>query len=286
MNPLALNDFTVKDSFDAANKIQQIPKELFDSVYKFASFGMISLFTNVPLAKSIDIILKRVYSENLVTTNLTKRTMNKLLKDASSKTAFTLNDKGYKHIDCVSMRSPLGLLLGNVFMTELEKHMIQNLIDKNLIKFYIRYIDDTLLLVKDEDIDSILKELNSYNKNITFTVDRFINGDVFFLDVKIHQNSTDIYYKDMHTSQCINYCSQTTWKRRTSWIKALYHCAHKICNYKQVLDKQSSQIKTFMSWNGYSKRVQNAVIKRIKKNKSHSKLTNDDDRMKTWLGLP
>ena len=72
LNPLTLNDFTVKDLFDAANKIQQIPKELFDSGYKFVSFDVISLFTNVPLAKTIDIILKHVYSENLVTTNLIK----------------------------------------------------------------------------------------------------------------------------------------------------------------------------------------------------------------------
>ena len=34
LNLLTLNEFTVKDSFDAANKIQHIPKELFDSGYK------------------------------------------------------------------------------------------------------------------------------------------------------------------------------------------------------------------------------------------------------------
>ena len=73
-NPWTLNDFTVNDSFDAANKIQQIPKELFNSSYNFVSFDVISLFTNVPLAKLLIYILKRVYSENLVTTNLTKET--------------------------------------------------------------------------------------------------------------------------------------------------------------------------------------------------------------------
>ena len=72
LNPLTLNDFIVNDSFDASNKIQKIPKELFDSGYKFVSFDVISLFTNVPLARTIDIILKHAYSENLVTTNLTK----------------------------------------------------------------------------------------------------------------------------------------------------------------------------------------------------------------------
>ena len=70
-------------------------------------------------------------------------------------------------------------------MTELEKDIIQKLIDKKFMKFYIRYVDDTLLLVKDGDIDPILKEPNSYNKNIKFTIDRFIKEDVHFLNIKI-----------------------------------------------------------------------------------------------------
>ena len=67
LNGLTLNDFTVNDSFDDANKVQEIPKKLFDSGYKFVSFDIKSLFTNEPLAKTIDIILKLVYSEKLVT---------------------------------------------------------------------------------------------------------------------------------------------------------------------------------------------------------------------------
>ena len=60
MNPVTLNDFTVKDSIDAANTIQEIPKEWFYSGYKFAGFDVISLYSNVLLTKTIDIILKRV----------------------------------------------------------------------------------------------------------------------------------------------------------------------------------------------------------------------------------
>ena len=124
----------------------------------------------------------------------------------------------------VSFRTPLA----NVFMTELEKDIIQKLIDKKFIKFYIRYVDDTLPLVKDEGMDPILKEPNSYNKNIKFTVDRFIKEESHFLDIKIHQNSTDVYYKDTHTGQYINYRCQTPWKLKTPWIKASYYCARKI----------------------------------------------------------
>ena len=123
-------------------------------------------------------------------------------------------------------RSLLGLLLANVFMTELEKDITQKLIDKQVIKFYIRYVDDTLLLVKDGDIDPILKEPNSYNNNIKFTVDCFINEDVHFLD---------IYYKDKHTGHYNNHLGQTPWKLKTSWIKAFYHSTHKMCSNKRSL---------------------------------------------------
>ena len=61
------------------------------------------------------------------------------------------------------MVSPLRRPLANIFMTELDKHIIQKLIDKKFTKFYIQYVDDTLLLVKDEDITPILKELKSYS---------------------------------------------------------------------------------------------------------------------------
>ena len=41
-----------------------------------------------------------------------------------------------------------------------------------------------------------------------------------------------------------------------------------------------------MSWNGYQKWVWNSVIKRIGRNKSQSRLRDDEDRKKIWLDLP
>ena len=101
-----------------------------------------------------------------------------------------------------------------------------------------------------------------------------------FLDIMIHENNTDIYYKDTHTGQYIHYRSQTPWKLKTSLIKPLYHRANKRCSKKQSLNKQITQIKTFMSWNGYSKRVRNSVIKSLETNRSSSILTDDDNRNK------
>ena len=40
--------------------------------YKFVSFDVVSLFTNVPLKRTLDIILNRVYKDKLIQTTLKK----------------------------------------------------------------------------------------------------------------------------------------------------------------------------------------------------------------------
>ena len=87
LNPLTHNELILKDSFDAAEKIRNIPNNLFEDGYVFVSFDVESLFTNVPLKRTIDIILKGVYQDNL-TTNVKKRNLKKEILDTCTKTSF------------------------------------------------------------------------------------------------------------------------------------------------------------------------------------------------------
>ena len=66
LNPLTTNEFSLKDSYNATTRIQNIPQDLFDKGYQFISFNVESLFINVPLTKTIDIILNRIYNQNLI----------------------------------------------------------------------------------------------------------------------------------------------------------------------------------------------------------------------------
>ena len=251
----------MKDSFEAVDCIHSIPPELFDEGYHYISFDVTSLFTNVPLNRTIKIILKRVYEEKLVKTNLKK----KLIKDSCSKTAFMFNGKIYKQIDGVSMGSSLGPVLANVIMTEFEKIIVNKLITDGIIKFYIRYVDDTLVLAKEKDIVNTMKEFNSFDKNIKFTMDKFDDGIVHFLDIKINRCETDLYYKSTHIGQYSDFLSQNPWRLKTSWIKALNDRATKICSSNELLTHQINKIKTFMSWNNYPKYVRDSFIKRLQK---------------------
>lgn len=88
-----------------------------------------------------------------------KSTFKKLIQDSCTK-------KMHKQIDGVLMGSLLGPVLANMIMTEFERLVMDKLIRDRLIKFYVRYVDDTLVLAKAEDIYNILKQFNSFDTSI------------------------------------------------------------------------------------------------------------------------
>ena len=118
LNPLTQNVYSIKDSFEAVDRIRSMPTELFDESYRYFFFDVTSLFTNVPLNNTINIILHRIYKENIVKTNMRKSTLKKLIKGSCTKTAFSFDGRIYKQIDGVFMGLSLGPVLANVTLTE------------------------------------------------------------------------------------------------------------------------------------------------------------------------
>ena len=82
--------------------------------------------------------------------------MKQLIIDAFTKAAFSFNNRNYRQFDGAFMWSPLWPVLANN-MVKLENTIVKDLFDKSLIKLYMRYIDDALLLVKEQN-----RELNKY----------------------------------------------------------------------------------------------------------------------------
>ena len=65
LNPLAENDYNLRDSFHAVSAIKTIPQNLFHEDYRHVSFDVVSHFTNVSLKRTIDIIIKRVFEDKI-----------------------------------------------------------------------------------------------------------------------------------------------------------------------------------------------------------------------------
>ena len=72
LHPSTTNEHTVKDTFDAKSRIESIDPALFEQGFKYVSFDVESLFTNVPLEGTLQIIERRVYDEKELSTKVIK----------------------------------------------------------------------------------------------------------------------------------------------------------------------------------------------------------------------
>ena len=95
------------------------------------------------------------------------------------KVHFTFNGKTYIQTDGVAMGSPLGPVLADIFMIELEKSLLPEL--TSYISYWKRYVDDIICLIKIEYVDNILSVLNGFDNNIKFTVGEEKEGMLPFL---------------------------------------------------------------------------------------------------------
>ena len=119
------------------------------------------------------------------------------------------------------MDGSLGPVLANISMTECEKVIVDKLIEDGITKFYVRYVDDTLLVIKRRDISCVLNKFNSFDDYFKFTVETFENCVPHFLDIEIFPNGLGIYHEHTQTGQYVNFDSFTFWKWKVSWIRSL-----------------------------------------------------------------
>ena len=146
--PLSKSEFTINNTKEFVKYIQ---KQKVPDGYKMVSSDVASLFTNVPLEETIEIILKRIYINKEITTDIPKQEMKELLILFTKNVHFTFNNETYIQVDGVAMGLRLGPVLANIFMVELETSVIPNL--SNKVKLWKRFVDDTYCLARLEYID-------------------------------------------------------------------------------------------------------------------------------------
>ena len=93
---------------------------------------------HVPLETTIDIILRRIYTNHELTTSLTKKEMKELLLLCTKNLNFTFSGQIFIQVDGVAMGSPLAPLLADIFMIELERSLIPDLQKNNILEMLCR----------------------------------------------------------------------------------------------------------------------------------------------------
>ena len=102
--------------------IQQLKVNSNDSI--LCSFDICSLFTNVPLAETIEICTKTLYDGHLPTPVIPKHVFIELIKTATTSVEFSFNKIMYRQINGVGMGSPLAPALENIFVGYYESSFL------------------------------------------------------------------------------------------------------------------------------------------------------------------
>ena len=159
-------------------------------------------------------------------------------------------------------------------MTELKDVIIKALIADGTLKFYSRFVDDTLLVMKPENVSQVHKALNKFDNNLRFTVHMFQNETPHFLDLELSPDVITIFRKDTNTGLYVNFTSFVPWIYPTSWIRSLVTRASRISSTNK-LPSEINIIKRFASRNDFPKLVVHSIINKTLNTPSITTDSND-----------
>ena len=121
-----------------------------------ASLDVESLFTNVPVDETIQLLLDRIYrDEDTPTLDIPENSLRRLLQLCIKEAPFR-DQRGnlYKQIDGVAMGSPLGVLFANAYMGFVEQRVFQG--TRQPTKYH-RYIDDTFIIADSHETLDVIR---------------------------------------------------------------------------------------------------------------------------------
>ncbi|XP_068233348.1 uncharacterized protein [Palaemon carinicauda] len=134
-----------------------------------------SLFTNVPVDETIDLIADRVYrDEATLELNIPEQALRTLLAICTKRTPFTTH-RGHVYLqkNAVAMVSSLGVLFANFYMGVVEERVFSQL---ECPLAYFRYIDDTFVKATSTQAFENLRRTFEDNSILHFTLENSVDN--------------------------------------------------------------------------------------------------------------
>ena len=240
---------TIKNSTTLKNKLDyiNIPHN-----YKLVSFDVVALFNNIPKNLILDAIGNNwKYLSGKI--NLSKIEFLEGINILLDCTYLQFNGKFYKQI----MGAPMGFCTSPWFadlaLERLESHC-SNILKNNCL-LYNRYVDDCILIVKEDKIDETLSHFNSFNEHLKFTCEIENQNKISFLDLEIIRKIdsppfTNWYRKTTASGRYINFHSHHPFSQK---IAIIYNLVDKaiLLSHPSFHQSNISTIKNFLIANDY-----------------------------------
>ena len=274
LSPLtASNSHTVKNSFDFVNKLKSFsPVDC-----TMLSLDVKSLFTNVPVVGAISCLECRLHEFHY--SDIEIREILSLTKLCVENTAFVFNGSFYTQTDGLAMGNPLSPILCDIYMHYFE----EVLLSKFNFKCWLRYVDDTFVLVdKNFDRSQLLSLVNSIDPCIQFTHEEESNNKLSFLDVLVSKNgsvfSTSVFRKPFSVSMPPHVNSSHPWQQKVSAFYSYTYRALRLCSDPQSLKSEVAFLKSLAVYRGYNPSIIDVALRKFNKpvheSTLHSKVFN------------
>ena len=122
IKPHILDTYLLRSTKNFIERLEECP---YNNKNTMVSFDVVSLFTNAPIAETIELVIERLYDNNNSNAIPFEKSVFRQLMFMATQRLFMYNDKLYKQIDGATIGSPLGPTLANFFLRSLEEKSLK-----------------------------------------------------------------------------------------------------------------------------------------------------------------
>ncbi|BHF64562.1 hypothetical protein SprV_0200756700 [Sparganum proliferum] len=222
------------------------------------SFDVTSLFTSIPqdlAIETIELLLQSKYDE---TENRLGHSQILHLLKLCLKTYFTFDGTIYEQVKSTPMGSPISGFIAEMVLQRLESLVFQH----HKPKFWARYVDDTFVVIKRDQVLTFQEHLNAVFPAIQFTMEEEENNQLAFLDVLVCRKDcgglkTKVFRKATNTMQVLNFNSNHPISHKRSCVRTLYRRVETHCSEPEDKIAELQYLRRVFTANGYPRNFVN-----------------------------
>ncbi|BHF66971.1 hypothetical protein SprV_0300999500 [Sparganum proliferum] len=239
------SQYSIKNSQAFLQKIQGLKVSPDESIL---SFDVVALFSSIPHDLAIESVTRRLQDNPTSIPTQHVSEMRKLCLNNYCQ----FDEKFYQQVRGTPMGSAISGLLAELVLQQLEEEVMRTFKPK----MWLRYVDDTYVIMKTCEIEQFHLSLNSVFPAIQFTREEATGGILPFLDVSIRTFSdgglaTSVYRKDSSADVILNYESNHPAAHKRRCVRTLFQRAYRYCSADDLLKKELAFLYRLFRLNGY-----------------------------------
>ncbi|BHF74452.1 hypothetical protein SprV_0501753800 [Sparganum proliferum] len=159
------------------------------------------------------------------------------------------------------MGSPISGYLAEAVLQELENRVFQSYKPK----FWMRYVDDTFVVLHRDAKEDFRGELNSIFPQIQFTMEEEKDGTLSFLDVRVTRQEdgslqTGVFRKATNTEKILHYNSNHPLSHKRSCVRTLFRRINTHCSTEAEKLQERACLWHLFLVNGYPRSFVNKCL--------------------------